>query len=1154
MTITESAAQHYDDPAGTGELLALAPDVEATVRRWLEHSQGLPVDKSAARLADMLNDPRGLAFTVGFVDGVIRPEDVRVAARTFAQLAQDVPRFLPWHLRVAVKLGARVGNSLPWLVIPAARQVLRRMVGHLIADARDKQLTSTIRRIRTSGTRLNLNLLGEAVLGEHEAARRLDGTRRLLSRDDVDYVSLKVSSSVSPHNPWAFDEAVAHIVRSLAPLFRQAAAASPAKFINLDMEEYHDLRLTAAVFTTLLDQPEFLGLEAGIVLQAYLPDALSTMITLQDWAASRRRRGGARIKVRLVKGANLPMERTDASLHGWPLATWTTKQESDTNYKRVLDYALHPDRIENVRIGVAGHNLFDIAFAWLLAGSRDVRDGVEFEMLLGMAQAQAEAVKRDVGGLLIYTPVVHPREFDTAIAYLVRRLEEGASTENFMSALFSLSTDESLFERERRRFLASLSALDRTVPQPQRHQDRSIPPADEGMTTFANTPDTDPSLAANTDWGHQILSRVPASTIGHDLVARSTISDTDLLETRIATAVLAGSAWGARSGAERARILRRAAVRLEQARGRLIEVMAAECGKTIDESDPEVSEAIDFANYYAGLAEELDRVDGAEAQPVALTVVTPPWNFPVAIPAGSVLAALAAGSAVIIKPAPQARRCGSVLVDALLSAGVPAEVLQLVNLDEGALGQQLISDPRVDRLILTGSFDTAELFRGFRRDLPLLAETSGKNAIVVTPSADIDLAVRDLVRSAFGHAGQKCSAASLAILVGPVATSKRFRTQLVDAVTSLTVAWPADARSQMGPVIEPPRGKLLRALTVLEPGERWLVEPRQLDETGSLWSPGVKDGVTPGSPFHLTEYFGPVLGIMRADSLDHAIELQNATPFGLTAGLFSLNPDELARWCEGVEAGNLYINRGITGAIVRRQPFGGWKRSAVGAGTKAGGPNYLVGLTNWTTRQATSSAEIGPSASYLLRAARDAGLDGLDRIERALRSDATAWTDEFGTARDVSGLEAERNVLRYRPHGVVVRLASDSVADLVRVVAAGVTAGADIVASSAAELPEPVMKAFTACAVDVFIENRTQWENRLRALPSGRIRLIGGHASEVYDVLGGRPDIAVYSQQVTESGRVEMLPFLREQAISITAHRFGTPHRLAYEFGDRGAL
>ena len=156
MTMTESPLrEHYDDPAGIAELSALVPDVEATVRRWLEHAQTLPVDKAAARLAAMLNDPRGLAFTVGFVDGVIRPEDVREAARTFAQLARDVPGFLPWHLRAAVKVGAVAGKALPGVVIPAARRALRGMVGHLVADARDKQLGAAIRRLRSAdGTRL----------------------------------------------------------------------------------------------------------------------------------------------------------------------------------------------------------------------------------------------------------------------------------------------------------------------------------------------------------------------------------------------------------------------------------------------------------------------------------------------------------------------------------------------------------------------------------------------------------------------------------------------------------------------------------------------------------------------------------------------------------------------------------------------------------------------------------------------------------------------------------------------------------------------------------------------------------------------------------------------------------------------------------------
>ncbi|WP_181365132.1 proline dehydrogenase family protein, partial [Arthrobacter sp. HMWF013] len=445
---------------------ALAAETIALVRHWLTEASKVPVDASAQQLAGVLKDPNGLDFTVGFVDGVVRPEDLNVAARNLAALAPKVPAFLPWYMRSAVQLGGTMAPVLPQVVIPIARRVLREMVGHLIVDATDAKLGPAIAKIRKDGIKLNVNLLGEAVLGEHEASRRLEGTHTLLARPDVDYVSIKVSSTVAPHSAWAFDEAVEHVVEKLTPLFTRAASfANPstgqkAKFINLDMEEYKDLDMTIAVFTRILDKPEFKDLEAGIVLQAYLPDALSAMIRLQDWAAERRANGGAAIKVRVVKGANLPMEQVESSLHDWPLATWHTKQDSDTNYKRVINYSLHPDRIKNIRIGVAGHNLFDIAFAWLLAKQRGVESGIEFEMLLGMAQGQAEAVKKDVGSLLLYTPVVHPAEFDVAIAYLIRRLEEGASQDNFMSAVFELSENEVLFEREKQRFLASLDTLD----------------------------------------------------------------------------------------------------------------------------------------------------------------------------------------------------------------------------------------------------------------------------------------------------------------------------------------------------------------------------------------------------------------------------------------------------------------------------------------------------------------------------------------------------------------------------------------------------------------------------------------------------------------------------------------------------------------------
>ncbi|HEY0890202.1 MAG TPA: bifunctional proline dehydrogenase/L-glutamate gamma-semialdehyde dehydrogenase [Nocardioides sp.] len=1129
-------------------------DVEELVRHWLAEAATKPVDPAARRLAEALRDPDGLAFTVGFVDRVVRPEDTRVAAASLRELASAPPGFLPRHLRLALRLGALVSLVAPGLVIPAVRRVLRGMVGHLLVDATDARLGRAIARLRRQGVRLNVNLLGEAVLGAAEAGRRLEGTRRLLERPDVDYVSIKVSATVPPHSPWAFDQAVAEIEESLLPLFRLAAASEASgapKFINLDMEEYRDLDLTIAVFTRLLERPELLGLEAGIVLQAYLPDALAAMIRLQEWAAARRARGGAGIKVRLVKGANLPMERVEAELHGWPLATWGTKQETDTSYKRVLDYALRPEHAANVRLGVAGHNLFDVAYAWLLAGERGVRDRVEFEMLLGMASGQAEAVRDTVGGLLLYTPVVHPREFDVAIAYLVRRLEEGASQENFMSAVFDLDGDAALFARERDRFAASLTALEaepEVVPAPHRVQDRRHDePAIEAVARpgFDNTPDTDPSLPGNREWGAQIVARVAGSQVGMALVDEHTVTDADVLEEHIQGAVAAAKAWGALGGSERAAVLRRAAVVLAERREVLLEAMAAECGKTLDQGDPEVSEAVDFARYYAVLAEELDRTDGAVAEPVALTVVTPPWNFPVAIPAGSTLAALAAGSAVVVKPATQARRCGSLMVQALWDAGVPREVLRLVHIEESGLGERLVAHPAVDRLVLTGAFETAQLFRRFRPDLPLLAETSGKNAVVITPHADLDLAVKDVVASAFGHAGQKCSAASLAILVGSVATSRRFREQLVDAVTSLRVAFPSDPAAQMGPVIEPARGKLLRGLTELGPGERWLVQPRRLDEEGRLWSPGVRTGVAPGSDFHLTEYFGPVLGLMAADTLEDALALQNAVDYGLTAGLHSLDRAEIGLWLDRVEAGNLYVNRGITGAIVRRQPFGGWKRSAVGAGTKAGGPSYLIGLTDWRSAPATRTAPVSGAAATL-RAEAPALLDpdGVAFLERALGSDAAVWRDELGRPRDVSGLRSEHNHLRHRPVPATVRLedtAAVGVAELLRVVGAGLCAGAPVEVSVAAALPDPVVRLLDRLGVGYAVADRSAWSDLLRRTEPIRVRLLCGDRRAFAEASGGRVDLALYAQPVVEAGRVELLTFLREQAVAVTAHRFGSP-------------
>ncbi|MGH3654186.1 bifunctional proline dehydrogenase/L-glutamate gamma-semialdehyde dehydrogenase [Glutamicibacter sp.] len=1142
----------------------LADDVIRLVRRWLTEASEYPVDAAAARLAGVLKDPKGLDFTVGFVDGVIRPEDLNVAAANLKQLAPMVPGFLPWYMRKAVAVGGAMAPVLPQVVVPIARKVLREMVGHLIIDASDAKLGGAITKIKREGVDLNVNLLGEAILGEGEAERRLGGTIKLLERDDVDYVSIKVSSTVAPHNHWAFDEAVEHIVEKLQPLYELAANSPKKKFINLDMEEYKDLELTIAVFTKILSKPEFKDLPAGIVLQAYLPDALSAMIELQEFSAARVAEGGAPIKVRVVKGANLPMETMEADIHGWPLATWHTKQDSDTSYKSVLEYALRPEHVKNIRIGIAGHNLFDVALAWLLAKSRNVTDGIEFEMLLGMATGQAEAVRKEVGSLLLYTPVVHPQEFDVAIAYLIRRLEEGASQENFMSAVFELSKNETLFEREKNRFLASLEAMTNVVPAPHRVQDRRVEdPAlstrvagfADGSTEFFNTPDTDPDLDQNRAWGREILAKMQESALGKELVKNNTLNSAGELDESIAMGVDAAAGWQQLGSGKRAQILHRAGLLFEERRATLLEVLGSECGKTIDQGDVEISEAIDFAHYYAEQGRELDAVDGAKFVPSKLTVVTPPWNFPMAIPAGSTLSALAAGSPVIIKPASQAARVGAVMVQCLWDAGVPKDVLQLVFVGDRSLGQQLVSDERVDRLILTGGYETAELFRSFRKDLPLLAETSGKNAIIVTPNADLDLAARDVVQSAFGHAGQKCSAASLVVLVGSVAESRRFNNQLIDAVKSLKVGYPWNPESQMGPLIGEPGEKLKRGLTTLGADERWAIEPKQLDDSGKLYSPGVRYDVARGSEYHKTEYFGPILGVMTAQTLEEAAEIVNEVDYGLTSGLHSLDSAEMGYWLENIQAGNIYANRGITGAIVQRQPFGGWKKSAIGAGTKAGGPNYLVGMGSWVDAPAKQGAALSAFDERLLNTA-ELDSEQAQWLGSALASDKLWWNNEFNQAKDRSGLIAERNIFRYRAVDVTVRFeeatSGHGLAEALRVVAAGVTAGSRVIFSADVQLPLGVRNLLAENSVTVVREDVAAFAARAAKLAAktgpesaARIRLIGGSMKAVAEATNGKPDVAIYGSPVTAAGRVEMLPFLHEQAVSITAHRFGTPNHLS---------
>jgi len=1094
-----------------------------------QHATTRSQRRRSERLARLQGDPDGLALALALTDEVTRIDDPVRAARRFADVVRrtGVPGTLGPLDRTLLRLGASLAPRLPRVVGPLLARRIRLEARGVVLPDEDPAFARHLARRRAQGIVSNVNVLGEAVLGEQEATRRFDAVLERVRRPDVSYVSVKVSSICSQLNVLAFDAEVERVAGRLRTLYEAARTETPPVFVNLDMEEHRDLELTVTVFQRVLDEPALLGLSAGIVLQAYLPDSHEAAARLAAWALARRERGGAPVKVRLVKGANLAMEQVEAEVRGWPQAPYSSKAEADASHKRLLDVLLDAAVGDALRIGVASHNLFDVAWAIVRARHAGALPRVDIEMLEGMAEGQARAVVAAMGGLVLYTPIASSDDMTSAIAYLVRRLEENTAPENFLHDLFRLAPASEAFRRQQDRFVAAVADRRNVGTRPRHHQDRAAEEAAgrpfEAQEPFSNEPDTDLSLAANRAWisDHLAAFARPATApievalqvagrdrllntdgVGRDPSAggraryRYALADADLVDEAVIAAEAAQAGWAATTPAERRRLLTSAAEVMARQRGRTVAAMAFDAGKTVAEGDAEVSEAIDFARWYAAGAAGLDRAD-VVAAPLGTVVVTPPWNFPYAIPAGGVLAALAAGNAVILKPAPETVLTARLLAEHLWAGGIPEDVLQFVPCPDDEVGRRLVTHPDVDAVVLTGALATARLFQGWRPGLTLLAETSGKNAIVVTAAADLDLAARDLVRSAFGHAGQKCSAASLAIVEASVYDAGGLARRVADATSSLVVGPASDLRTSVGPLIRPPEDELLAAFSELGPGERWLVEPRRLDGAGYLWHPGVKLGVRPGSRFHLREAFGPVLGILRADDLDHAIALQNQVAFGLTGGIHSLDDDEVATWLERVEVGNAYVNRHITGAIVGRQPFGGWKASSVGPTAKAGGPHHLSCLVRWSDPEE------------------------VDRLAAARRSYPAAWA-ELRQPVDRAGLRAEANTLRHWPLPPVL-LRTDGVTpvediELCRLAAATVGVELEVVADDDA-------------IVDI-----------LRTRPPGRLRDLGFGSAPVLRAAADA-GVVVDRRSPVAAGDVEIPRWCREQAVSETRHRYGNLRR-----------
>ena len=1153
-----------------------------------------PAEKrQQAELDRMLHTPSDKATLVQLTDQAFRPKSAARVADQFTHIldVQGVPRFFSPLDRAMLRGFQTFGGWLPGVSVPMVKGHMQHETANVILPAEPEVLAEHLRQRTAQGVRMNVNFLGEAILSEAEAERRLTLYLEALQQPETEVFSVKISTLYSQMSPIAREHTIAILCDRLERLYRSAARATftrsdgtrVPKFIYLDMEEYRDLSLTCEVYMRTLERRGLENVSAGIALQAYVPDSFLWQQRLNEWARNRVARGGAGITMRIVKGANMEMERHEASVKGWPQAPYDTKLDTDANYKRMIHEGFRAENLAAVKLGIASHNLFDVACALVLTIENNAMSRVQFEMLEGMANHQRRALFEEAPNLLLYAPVCHKEHFLSAIGYLIRRLDENTGPENFLRHTFKLVPGSDDWRQLEKGFVAAFKRLDTLSNAPRRTQDRRSESCEhdqaaKGWRHFQNEPDTDWSLPHHAEWARGIIAdwekrriEVPLVIGGGEITKDRNTRDCldpsrpgvvvghyrqaspNDIEQAVECAARDDDGWRAMTARQRQGILKNVAKEIRRARADLMGAALANCGKTLAESDPEVGEAVDFVEFYADTAREFFELPGITSRGKGVIVVVSPWNFPIAIPCGGVAVALAAGNTVILKPASDAVLPAWELCQCFWRGGVSRKTLQFVPCSGGKEGSQLVQHPLVNAVILTGGTATAQAMLAAKPDLPLSAETGGKNATIVTAMSDRDLAIKNVLHSAFSHAGQKCSATSLLLLEAEVYDDPDFKRALVEAAESITVGSAWELQTKMGPLIKPPTGDLANALLTLEEGESWALMPRQLEGNDCLWSPGIKWGVRAGSYTHMTEFFGPVLGVMRFDKLHDAIAMVNQTGYGLTSGLESLDDREQAEWRAGVRAGNLYINRSTVGAIVLRQPFGGMGKSAFGPGLKAGGPNYVAQFMHFAETVPDTAAAPAPDSplSELLMAVK--GYDTINvtentRLVAAFGSYERAWAIEFSQEHDHLRLIGQDNVRRYLPiRELRVRIHPDDTPfDIFARVAAARITGCRITVSTPLGFASKQLKRLHEATEDwaaaiEFIEESDdelaaalchRLPDRVRYAAPDRVPLtVRRAAAEGFVFIADTPVMA--------EGRIELLWYLREQSVSFDYHRYG---------------
>jgi RHH-type proline utilization regulon transcriptional repressor/proline dehydrogenase/delta 1-pyrroline-5-carboxylate dehydrogenase len=896
---------------------------------------------------------------------------------------ENIPAVLKFGAKSA-GIGGRLGTKMLGKLI---RKNLESMALQFIIGSAIPDTIKNIGKLRKKNFAFTLDILGEATVSEKEAdlyvenyMNLLEGLRQAQSnwpplvRTDstLDWgdspkvnVSIKPTALYSQINPADFKGSVEHILDRLKPVYRKIVELNGFMCIDTEMRKCKEI--TFELYRRLRSDSEFKDYpHLGLAMQVYLKNSDRDIDLMLEWA----RRQHLPISIRLVKGAYWDYEIVVARQSGWPIPVYTNKAETDTAFERSAEKILRNHDI--CHIACASHNVRSVCSVIELARSLQVpEDRYEFQVLYGMAEPFRNALMQMTGRVRLYCP---QGELLPGMAYLIRRLLENTSNESFLRQTFVEGRElEQLLKAPN----ASIGEEDGKTAED--HPDRSD--TQSGLGSFSNQAFADFSLPEIRNAFTDAISRVkknlgktyPLFIGGQEITTETTVDSVNPArpdeiigrvsqagKEEIADAVRvakdAFQTWRDTPVHERAAYLLEAA---KKARKRIYELVAwqvLEAGKQWNQAYNDVAEAIDFLEYYARemvrlaspqyLGHAPGEINEYFYQPKGVAVVIAPWNFPLAISCGMCAAAIVTGNCVLYKPSNQTPVVGYTLLQILQEANLPPGVFNFTPGSGAVIGDFLIDHPQVSLIAFTGSMEVGLRIIQRAGHTPenqpsvkkVIAEMGGKNAIIIDDDADLDEAIPNVIDSAFAYQGQKCSACSRVIVLDTI--YDRFIERLINAVRSVKIGPAEDPANFMGPVIDRSAQKSILKYIELAGQEGTILYSSDVPDKGYYVPITIVDGITPENRLAQEEIFGPVLAVMRAGNFDQALEWANSTRFALTGGVFSRSPEHLQRCRKEFRVGNLYFNRGCTGAIVERQPFGGFKMS--GVGSKAGGPDYLL--------------------------------------------------------------------------------------------------------------------------------------------------------------------------------------------------------------------